>query len=143
MSVVQFSVSSDFGYVVLVCLSSFFLLQYLAIKVGKARKTYNVKYPTMYSDKEEVFNCIQRAHQNTLEVYTAFLMLLIFGGLQFPRVSAAAGALWIVSKYFYAQGYYTGDPAKRNRGAFGYIGLLTLIVTATSFALNLLGCIKL
>jgi len=141
MGVVALSVSSDFGYVVLVCLLSFFFLQYLGFKVGKARKTYNVRYPTMYSDKEPMFNCFQRAHQNTLEVYTAFLMLLIFGGLQYPRVSAAAGVIWLVGRYFYAQGYYTGDPEKRLRGSFGYIGLFTLLGTTVAFALNLLGWI--
>jgi len=131
-------IPSDFGYVVLVCLASVILLQYLGINVGRARKRYGVKYPTMYSDKEPVFNCIQRAHQNTLEVYSMFLMLLIFGGLQHPCMSACAGALWLVSRLVYAHGYYSGDPAKRNRGAFGYIGLLTLLGTTTSFALHLL-----
>jgi len=142
MSVIQFSVSSDFGYVVLVCVSSLVLLQYLGFKVGKARKQYNVPYPTMYSDKENVFNCYQRAHQNTLEIYATVMMLLIFGGLQYPRLSAAAGLLWLISRYFYANGYYTGDPAQRHRGAFGYIGLIIIIGTATSFGLKLLGCIN-
>jgi len=139
MTVVQLSLSSDFGYVVLVCLSSIILLEYLGIKVGGARKKFNVKYPTMYSDKEDVFNCYQRAHQNTLEIYAAVMMLLIFGGLQYPRLSAAAGEIWILGRYFYAQGYYTGDPSKRHRGAFGYIGLIILIGTTMCFALNLLG----
>jgi len=138
MTAIQFSVSSDFGYVVLVGLSTIVLLEYLGINVGRARKKYEVKYPTMYSDKSEMFNCIQRAHQNTLEWYAAFLMLLIFGGLQHPCLSAAAGAIWVASRYFYAQGYYTGDPAKRQWGAFGYIGLLILLGTTTSFALHLL-----
>jgi len=138
MASVNLSLPSDFGWVVFVCLGSVVLLQYLAINVGRARKRFGIKYPAMYSDKEPVFNCIQRAHQNTLEVYTMFLMLLIFGGLQHPCLSAGAGALWLLSRVVYAHGYYTGEPANRNRGAFGYIGLITLLGTTTSFALHLL-----
>jgi len=138
MASVSLSLPSEFGWVVFVCLASVVLLQYLGFKVGAARRKFGVKYPAMYSDKEPVFNCVQRAHQNTLEVYTMFLMLLIFGGLQHPCLSACAGALWLVSRVVYAHGYYTGEPANRNRGAFGYLGLITLLGTTTSFALHLL-----
>jgi len=131
-------VAPDFGWVVLVCVASVILLQYLGFKVGAARRKYEVKYPTMYSDTQPLFNCIQRAHQNTLEVYPMFLMLIIFGGLQHPLLCAAAGALWIISRFVYAHGYYTGDPAKRNRGAFGYLGLITMLGSTVSFALHVL-----
>jgi len=67
-----------------------------------------------------------------------FLMLLFLGGLQHPTLSAGGGLLWIVSRVFYAHGYYTGDPANRSRGAFGYIGLIILLGTTASFALHLL-----
>jgi len=139
LKMVQLTVSSEFGWIVLVILASVFLLQYLGFKVGAARKKYEVKYPDMYSDREPVFNCIQRAHQNTLEVYPTFLILLVLGGLQHPCLSSAAGVLWIISKFVYAHGYYTGIPAKRNRGAFGYIGLITLLGSTVSLAGHLLG----
>ena len=42
------------------------------------------QYPTMYSDKEPVFNCIQRAHQNTLEVYPQWLVFQTIAGLIYP-----------------------------------------------------------
>lgn len=131
-------IAADFGYVVLVAVASVFLLTGLGIKVGMARKKYGVKYPTMYSEKEPVFNCIQRAHQNTIEGYTIFLLLLIFGGLQHPCLSSAAGIIWIVSRVFYAKGYYTGEPEKRSQGAFGYIGLLVLLGSTISFAIHLI-----
>jgi glutathione S-transferase len=39
----------------------------------------------MYEDKEDsVFNCYQRAHQNTMESYPAFLALLLLSGLSYP-----------------------------------------------------------
>lgn len=42
------------------------------------------QYPTMYSDKEQVFNCIQRAHQNTLEVYPQWLVFQTIAALVYP-----------------------------------------------------------
>lgn len=38
----------------------------------------------MYSDKEQVFNCIQRAHQNTLEVYAQWLVFQTIAALVYP-----------------------------------------------------------
>lgn len=137
----EITIFPEYGYVVLVIVASIFLLQGLGVRVGMARKKFGVRYPTMYSDKEPLFNCIQRAHQNTLEAYPVFLILLMIGGLKYPCLCAGCGALWIVSRIVYAKGYYTGDPAKRNRGAFGYLGLLTLLGCTVSMALGLLGWI--
>lgn len=106
---------SSFGYVIFTYLYSWVMLGYLAVKVGSARKKYDVKvpwsqywtligltslflmlvnrtfdplfalqYPTMYSDKEQVFNCIQRAHQNTLEVYPQWLVFQTIAALVYP-----------------------------------------------------------
>ena len=41
---------------------SVFVMKYMGIQVGLARKKYDVKYPKMYSDEnggDNVFNCIQ------------------------------------------------------------------------------------
>ena len=37
--------------------------------------SFVLQYPQMYSDKHPVFNCYQRAHQNTLE-FTPFYLAL-------------------------------------------------------------------
>ncbi|KAM7403818.1 hypothetical protein PAMA_004315 [Pampus argenteus] len=75
---------SSYGYVIFTYLYSWIMLSYLGVKVGAARKKYNVKYPAMYSDKEQVFNCIQRAHQNTLEVYPQWLVFQTIAALVYP-----------------------------------------------------------
>lgn len=111
------------------------------MQVMKARKKYNVQYPRLYSEDNQDFNCVQRAHQNTLENIPLFMVFLLLAGLYLPRLSAAFGVTYLVSRVVYAYGYYTGDPSKRNRGVFGYIGLLGLIVNTILFALNLLGWI--
>ena len=92
---------------------------------------------------------IQRAHQNTVENYPQFLFLLLTGGLSHPCVASAAGLVWIAGRIAYGLGYSTGkdqskksflqhvapnstcqtsgQPEKRMKGAFGYVGLLALL----------------
>lgn len=70
-----------------------------------------------------------------------FLYLLLLGGLEHPITSSVAGMLWVVSRIFYAHGYYTGDPRKRMRGGFGYLGLLAMLGCTVKFGLRLLGAI--
>ncbi|XP_065569447.1 glutathione S-transferase 3, mitochondrial-like isoform X1 [Artemia franciscana] len=129
---------SDYGYVILVGIGSAFMLVWKSLQVGKMRRKFKINYPIMYSADNELFNCYQRAHQNTLEVYPQFLFMLLVGGIQYPLLSATAGAVWIAGRIAYAKGYYTGDPQKRMQGGFNYIGLITLLGTTSAFAFRLL-----
>uniref|UniRef100_A0A3B4ZY33 Microsomal glutathione S-transferase 3b n=1 Tax=Stegastes partitus TaxID=144197 RepID=A0A3B4ZY33_9TELE len=54
-------------------------------------------------------------------------------------LASVLGAIWVTSRLSYAWGYYTGDPAKRMNGAYGYIGYLGVIVLSICVALQLLG----
>ncbi|XP_069697909.1 glutathione S-transferase 3, mitochondrial-like isoform X1 [Periplaneta americana] len=135
---VSITVPGEYGYVILVAVGSAFVLTWKAMQVGKARKKFNIPYPTMYSPDNTQFNCIQRAHQNTLENYPQFLLLLLVGGLEWPVASAGAGIVYLAGRIAYARGYYTGDPKKRAYGAFGYLGLFTLLGATSRFAFRLI-----
>ncbi|KAH8555959.1 hypothetical protein BGW37DRAFT_153777 [Umbelopsis sp. PMI_123] len=143
---VALTVPSEYGYVIATGITSAFFITYLGLKVGAARKAAQIPYPYMYAERSEaekdakknVFNCTQRAHQNTLEGYPVFLTLLFTGGIGFPTVSAGAGLLYLAGRFFYAQGYSTGEPSKRQRGAIAYLGILTLLYTSGMTAYKLL-----
>lgn len=115
----------------------------MAVQVGKARKRYGVAYPALYAPgtdaNAQVFNCIQRAHQNTAcEAAPAFYALLLVAGLVRPKEAAAAGAVFLVGRVLYFKGYSTGEPKARMRGAFANFGTLGLLVIVSKAACALL-----
>ncbi|RHZ88159.1 hypothetical protein Glove_26g255 [Diversispora epigaea] len=143
---VHIEITREFGYVIATGIASIFLTIYLGAKAGMARRKAGVPYPFMYATAEEakndhkkmIFNCHQRAHLNTLEIYPQFLFILVMGGLKYPILSSIGGVIYILGRLAFAWGYQTGDPSKRVRGAFGYIGALTLIGTSVASAISLL-----
>ncbi|KAG6618032.1 hypothetical protein I3842_Q134200 [Carya illinoinensis] len=133
MGQVDLVLPKEYGFVaivlVLYCLVNF----WMAGQVGKARKRFNVPYPTLYaleSDNKDakLFNCVQRGHQNSLEMMPMH-----------PCTCAALGLLYTVSRVFYFKGYATGDPQKRlTVGKYGFLALLGLMVSTVSFGVSLL-----
>lgn len=106
------------------------------MRVSGARKESGIKYPQLYATEEQAaksaaayrFNCVQRAHQNTLEYLPNFLVTLLVTGLIAPRLAAICGGLFHVGRIVYTLGYSSGDPKKRTPGAaFSYLGLLPLL----------------
>ncbi|XP_061176548.1 glutathione S-transferase 3, mitochondrial-like [Saccostrea echinata] len=133
--------SNDFGYVVLVIIFSIFMSWWVGYQVVKAREKFNVHYPKMYGEDDR-FNCYQRAHQNTLEVYPIYLILQVMSGLYAPKLSAVCGLIFVLGRIVYALGYQSGDPKKRLRGSFAYFGILGMLVCSIMFGLNLLQIVK-
>ncbi|KAJ3150515.1 hypothetical protein HDU86_006393 [Geranomyces michiganensis] len=132
---VGLQLTREHGYALAVAASSALLLQYLAVQAGGLRKKAEVPYPYLYAERSEaekspiknLYNCRQRAHQNTLEAYPIFLVLFTISAIKYPLIAAGAGATWVAGRLAYAQGYSTGNPALRQRGTFGYLGLITLL----------------
>merc|ERR1712178_343158 len=117
----------DYAYVILTAVLNNGVNFWMATRVARARKVHNVQYPDMYSADNKTFNCIQRAHQHTLELQPMFLMMLFVGGLKHPRWAAGCGVVYSLGRIAFARGYYTGDPANRRWGAIGSFGLLGLL----------------
>ncbi|KAK4511147.1 uncharacterized protein ATC70_012359 [Mucor velutinosus] len=139
-------IPSEYGYVLGVAVASALYVFSLAPKVGAARRAAKVPYPYAYAEKSEaekdpkknIFNCTQRAHQNTLEILPVYNTLLLVGGLKYPEISAAAGVVFLLGRIVFTSGYVTGDPAKRTRGAFGFLGLIALLGTSAATVYSLI-----
>ncbi|KAG6401099.1 hypothetical protein SASPL_137944 [Salvia splendens] len=134
----------EYGYVVLVLVFYCFINFWMTAQVGRARKKYNVSYPTLYASEADnkdakLFNCIQRGHQNSLEMLPMFLMLMILGGIRHPLIAASLGVVYCVSRIFYFKGYSTGDPLKRlSIGKYGFLALFGLIICTISCGVGML-----
>ncbi|CAF3427420.1 unnamed protein product, partial [Rotaria sp. Silwood2] len=103
---------------------------------------YNVEYPALYAPDSnpqgKIFNCVQRGHQNTLENYPQFLLMLGLGSIQYPLISSIGGFIWLLGRIVYFHGYSSGQPEKRQYGAFGYIGFFTMMGCAIKTVYNLI-----
>ncbi|XP_047322631.1 microsomal glutathione S-transferase 3-like [Impatiens glandulifera] len=137
-------VPKEFGYVVLSIVFYIFLNFWMAGQVGKARKKYKVFYPTLYATESEnkdakLFNCVQRGHQNSLEMMPTFFILTVLGGIKHPLIASSLGLIYTFFRYFYFTGYATGDPQKRlTVGKYGFLALLGLLICSISCGVNLL-----
>ena len=141
INMVNINVSPEYGYVVMVGTGMVFVNLWKMMKIGGLRKKLNIKYPTMYSDEHPIFNCYQRAHQNTLEFVPFFYPALLTAGLRHPIGAAIAGSVFCIGRVIYAIGYQSGDPEKRVPGALisEVFGLLPLLGMSVSFGAGLLG----
>ncbi len=111
----------------------------MAVGVMKARKQFGVSYPALYADEAtnksaKEFNCVQRAHQNSLENLPGFYALLLAAGTRFPIAASIAAAVYLLGRIVYFRGYSTGEPKARSKGAFLHFGSLALLVMVGKFA---------
>lgn len=134
----------EYGYVVLVLVFYCFLNFWMSFQVAKARKKYKVFYPTLYAIESEnkdakLFNCVQRGHQNSLEMMPMFFVLLILGGIKHPNICASLGLVYAISRFFYFKHYATGVPEKRlTIGKYGFLAMFGLIFCTISFGIHLI-----
>ncbi|CAO1623208.1 unnamed protein product [Jaminaea pallidilutea] len=140
ISQINIPVPVGYGYVGLALLGVPYLNLAQIILVNKARKASGIPYPQLYADKAEAkasnkahkFNCVQRAHQNTLESLPSYAISLIVAGLRFPRLAAGLGATWLIGRVLYTIGYSSGDPSARTKGAIpSSLALISLQIAAT------------
>jgi len=126
----------EYKYVIVSLLPIPWLLLGQTIMVGRYRRKAGISYPQVYADKAEakaskdahLFNCVQRAHQNTLEVVPIYVITTIVSGINYPKSAAAMCTIWIASRIPYTIGYASGDPGKRS-------GMLFHLSTATLLGL--------
>ncbi|KAF8481833.1 membrane-associated proteins in eicosanoid and glutathione metabolism [Russula ochroleuca] len=115
-------VPTGFSWVAASLVSVATLLQWQGISVGNARKKASIPYPQAYAEKAEqessmdakIFNCKQRAHQNTLENAPVMVVSTLIGGLRYPILSAALCGFWSFMRVLYTVRYGTGEPKKRS-----------------------------
>ncbi|KZT08544.1 membrane-associated proteins in eicosanoid and glutathione metabolism [Laetiporus sulphureus 93-53] len=130
--------SKDIVYPAAAIVSTFWLTFFQTVKVGRARKRAGIAYPQLYAEKAEaaaskeaaIFNCTQRAHQNTLEYLPIILSGTLVMSLKYPVAAACMCGVWSLSRFIYTIGYSTGDPTRRNFlggamiGTFNWLGLV-------------------
>jgi len=102
--------------------------------------TGNGRYAQKLTDEQWVkFNCYQRAHHNYLESLAPTITWLLIGGIKYPYISTALGALVFVSRQIYCSGYRKRGPSGRFIG--GYVssaGVVGLFVTAIASSAKIL-----
>merc|ERR1712187_410749 len=137
---VELVLDPSFGYALLVVVAAGVLNIWMSGKVASKRQEIGLKYPAMYSDKNQDYNCYQRAHQNTLENQPLFLATLTAAALNQPKLAAAAGAAWVVGRFIYANGYFTGNPERRVPGfMISFLAQIVLYYGVVSSAGSLIG----
>merc|ERR1712187_107136 len=120
---------------------SWFMNFFLTWEVIRARKKYDVKYPHLYAPhghkNKEQFDCVQRAHQNTLESWSMVMVTMFATALVYPVASATAGFLWVLGRFVYGFGYALGNPNFRMPGGIlSHVGDFPLMIMAMRIAYN-------
>ncbi|KAJ8589207.1 membrane-associated proteins in eicosanoid and glutathione metabolism [Rhizopogon salebrosus TDB-379] len=138
----------DYGYVAAGFVCTAWLLGWQAVVVNSHRTKSGIQYPQLYAEKAEaaaskeafLFNCAQRAHQNTIEHMPLIIVTTLVTAMKHPVFAGYACGFWAVSRVLYTIGYTTGDPAKRNTrgGIIGELPLAGLLLGSTYTAFDLL-----
>ncbi|MBT8138976.1 MAG: MAPEG family protein [Gammaproteobacteria bacterium] len=100
---------------------------YFSLKVGKARGTYNIPAPAVSG--HEIFDRINRVHQNTLEQMMVTLPAMWICGFFLDwSFAALLGAVFVVGRLVYSAGYVQA-PEKRAKGTIiGFLATVVMII---------------
>jgi glutathione S-transferase len=115
-----------YHYTALVTTLSLVTYFYTTAMVGRARGKFKLDAPatTGHPDFERVF----RVQQNTLENLALFLPALwLFAVYVSDLWAAIIGAVWILGRFVYAQGYYA-QASKRGTGFIVSLGASGVLV---------------
>ncbi|CAH6779048.1 microsomal glutathione S-transferase 2 [Phodopus roborovskii] len=99
---------------------------YFALHVGRARLKYKITPPAVTGSLE--FERIFRAHQNSLEFYSVFIITLWMAGWYFNQVFAAClGLVYVYARHKYFWGYAETTDG-RITGFKLSLGILALLI---------------
>jgi len=138
----------EFGYVILSIAVSWLMNFFLVLNVVKARKKYKVSYPALYATKDHklsagdmnTFNCIQRAHQNTLESWAPMTILCVINGFYTPVYSSLFMITYSIGRVVYGTGYGSSGPDGRKFGGMiTHLGDMPQLILAFYNGLSLAG----
>ncbi|KIK48405.1 hypothetical protein CY34DRAFT_798220 [Suillus luteus UH-Slu-Lm8-n1] len=141
------SLPEGYGYIPSSLITIGWVLVWQGIMVGRYRKRAGIEYPQPYAEKAEVkdstaalrFNCMQRAHQNTLESAPVAFVSTVVAGFKYPALAAALCVAYSLSRVVYTIGYKSGKPKRRMYGAvISNLSILGLLSAATCVAFQLL-----
>ncbi|KAG1889524.1 hypothetical protein F4604DRAFT_1712802 [Suillus subluteus] len=140
------SLPEGYGYIPSSLITIGWVLVWQGILVGRYRKKAGIEYPQPYAEQAEVkdstaalrFNCMQRAHQNTLEATPVVFVSTVVAGLKYPALAAAICVAFSFSRVVYTIGYKSGQPKRRTYGSVvSNLSVLGLLSTATYAAYQL------
>lgn len=142
---VTIEIPPHYGWVILLNIASPFIISFVAGgRVMTARKQFDVRYPNLYGTpgvhkNADLFNQVQRGHQNMFETAIFYVPMSIVAGLKHPLTVAVGGFFYCLGCFQYQSGYTKG-PDERNKGLgpVKYIGILTSLGVAIKMAIPML-----
>ncbi|KAM9329691.1 microsomal glutathione S-transferase 2-like [Gastrophryne carolinensis] len=121
--------TSDTVLVAIVSVLSACQQAYYARLVGWSRMKHKIMPPSVTGPPE--FERTFRAHQNSLESYAIFLVLLWTAGIYFfQEVAAALGLLYMIARHFYIKGYIASVQGRIPGFYLSIISLFLLLIVS-------------
>uniref|UniRef100_A0A7S2BLR8 Glutathione transferase n=1 Tax=Octactis speculum TaxID=3111310 RepID=A0A7S2BLR8_9STRA len=134
----EMEIPASYGLLFIPLALSWLVNIFLTVMVGNARKKYDVQYPNLYAPadhKDAVkFNCVQRAHQNTLESWAPVMVTMFATGLVYPVSSSISGVIWCMGRVVYGIGYSFSPSLRLPGGLLTHVGDFPLMVMAIRIA---------